>query len=158
MVKLQKSYVFIIFSEIGRRTAFPYVDMDTKKSTFISEVVSWCHVYLLTWLKSQQQKFQDIIYLLKKAIHFKTKRVKCLSKNLSKSKSIMLTRSIPTLPFFLCFIFCRKYKQLKNFSVIFKILLCLNEGKQKIRKIRQVLDSISLKSTKLIWYKCSLFH
>ena len=31
MVKLQKSYVFIIFSEIGRRTAFPYVDMDTKK-------------------------------------------------------------------------------------------------------------------------------
>ena len=30
MVKLQKSYVFIIFSEI-RRTAFPYVDIDTKK-------------------------------------------------------------------------------------------------------------------------------
>ena len=127
-----------------------------KKSTFISEVVSWCHVYLLTWLKSQQQKFQDIIYLLKKAIHFKTKRVKCLSKNLSKSKSIMLTRSIPTLPFFLCFIFCRKYKQLKNFSVIFKILLCLNEGKQKIRKIRQGLDSLSQKRTKLICYKCSL--
>lgn len=129
-----------------------------KKSTFISEVVSWCHVYLLTWLKSQQQKFQDIIYLLKKAIHFKTKRVKCLSKNLSKSKSIMLTRSIPTLPFFLCFIFCRKYKQLKNFSVIFKILLCLNEGKQKIRKIRQGLDSLSQKSTKLICYKCWTFN
>ena len=131
MVKLQKSYVFIIFWSANCISICWY---GYKKSTFISEVVSWCHVYLLTWLKSQQQKLQDIIYLLKKAIHFKTKRVKCLSKNLSKSKSIMLTRSIPKLSFFLCFIFCRKYKQLKNFSVIFKILLCLNEGKQKIRK------------------------
>ena len=121
--------VFIIFYVLHF-----HIFVCIQKSAFISEVVSWCHVYLLTWLKSQQQKFQDIIYLLKKAIHFKTKRVKCLSKNLSKSKSIMLTRSIPTLPFCLCFIFCRKYKQLKNFSVIFKILLCLNEGRQKIRK------------------------
>ena len=126
MVKLQQSYdLYHTFKNVIRVIFWPTYGISIylygyEKTAFTSEVVSWCHVYLSTWLKSQQQKFQDIIYLLKKAIHFKTKRVKCLSKNLSKSKSIMLTRSIPTLPFCLCFIFCRKYKQLKTFLLFSK--------------------------------------
>ena len=55
MVKLQKSYVFIIFSKIFLVPAYIYIYIyiyGYEKSTFISEVVSWCHVYLLTWLKS----------------------------------------------------------------------------------------------------------
>ena len=43
MVKLQQSYgLYYILFEVffGLRTAFPYIHMDTKKSDFISEVVS----------------------------------------------------------------------------------------------------------------------
>ena len=54
MVKLQQSYgiSYTIRGIFGPTYCISIYLYGYEKSAFISEVVSWCHVYLLTWLKS----------------------------------------------------------------------------------------------------------